>query len=379
MAAKTTTETMISRAKPPIFRTTKLVCFSYAAYAKNLIEHLKSLNIPILPGLNDAEFSDIESTFNFTFPPDLRSILREGLPVGPAFPNWRSSSHQQLRILVDLPVLSLSKNVSLNNFWSVSWGQRPQNNNDARSLVKNLLDEAPLLVPIYRNCYVSSTPNMAGNPVFYIDTGEVRVLSFDLAGFFKQLDEFVKAGGGGPVLDMPAWAAKEPRTIEFWTDVAERGRRVVPRDGTRGRWWSGCRENIDVGLECCLEEVFWRLIDGGWREEEVREMLMMVDGYDVRASGVQLVGDYRGSGSVEWHVRLLSLVLLRAGWSKEDVIYSLNLQDHDYFNGLDSKEAKSNNYLEFQHPRKCSKEGDDDHQNNSVKQLRHMHALKVLR
>ncbi|KAK9228488.1 hypothetical protein WN944_021439 [Citrus x changshan-huyou] len=372
MAATTTTETMISRAKPP--RTTKLVCFSYAAYAKNLIDHLKSLNIPILPGLNDAEFSDIESTFNFTFPPDLRFILREGLPAGPAFPNWRSSSHQQLRILVKLPVLSLSKNVSLNNFWSVSWGQRPQNNNDALSLIKKLLDKAPLLVPIYRNCYVPSTPNMAGNPVFYIDTEEVRVLSFDLAGFFKQVDEFVKAGGGGGVLDMPAWAAKEPRTIEFWTDLAERGRRVLARCGSRGRWWRAGCENTHVGLECCMDEVFWRLRDGGWREEEVREMMMVVDGHDDPTSEVQLVGDSTGRGSVERHVRLLSLVLLRAGWSKEDVVYSLNLQDHGSFNGLDSKEGKSN---KSQHPRKCSKEGDDDHQKSSVKQLRHVHALPL--
>lgn len=215
---------------------------------------------------------------------------------------------------------------------------------------------------------------MAGNPVFYIDTEEVRVLSFDLAGFFKQVDEFVKAGGGGGVLDMPAWAAKEPRTIEFWTDVAERGRRVLARGGSRGRWWRAGCENTHVGLECCMDEVFWRLRDGGWREEEVREMMMVVDGHDDPTSEVQLVGDRTGRGSVERHVRLLSLVLLRAGWSKEDVVYSLNLQDHGSFNGLDSKEGKSN---KSQHPRKCSKEGDDDHQKSSVKQLRHVHALPL--
>lgn len=385
MAAATTVET-ITTAKPPPPRSTKLVCFSFAAYAKTLIDNLKSLDIPILPGLNDAEFADIESTFNFTFPPDLRSILREGLPVGSAFPNWRSSSHQQLHILLNLPVLSLSKNISLNNFWSDSWGQKPQDKNHALSLAKKLLEKAPVLVPIYRNCYAPSTPNMAGNPVFYIDTEEVKVLSFDLSAFFKEI-EFVKAGSGvfkplarkSKVLDMPAWAAKEARRIEFWTEVAERGRRVVARDETRG-WWSGGGIETGLGLECCMDEVFWKLRDGGWKEEDVREMMMM-DGCDYRNkknSGVQMVGDPRES--VVMHVRLLSVVLLRAGWSEEDVVYSLNLQDHENGIGGDCLEGNSSSYLEFQHPIGIySKEKDDGVQNGSIKQSTHVHALQVLR
>ncbi|TXG59996.1 hypothetical protein EZV62_014569 [Acer yangbiense] len=368
MITTTTTAT-----KPP---RKKLVCFSFAAYAKTLLDHLESLNIPILDGLTDVEFADIESSFNFTFPPDLRSILQVGLPVGPSFPNWRSSSKQQLRILLNLPSLYLSKNISLNNFWSDSWGQKPQNmnmNDHVLSFVKQLLDKAPVLVPIYRNCYIPSTPNIAGNPVFYIDVEEVKVLSFDVAGFFKQVNFFQVVGGGGgggggvfKPLNMPAWAAKEARRIRFWTAVAEGGRAMAAaaRGDTRG-WWSagGGGGGGGLGLKCCLEEVILRLRDGGWREEEVREMMMM-DGCDDKGKG----GVQFHKKGVVWHVRLLSGLLLNAGWSREDVVYSLNLQDHDNVNGGDHLEENST-YLEFENPIGRFSNQKNDNQN----QLMHVH------
>ncbi|OMP01732.1 hypothetical protein COLO4_11650 [Corchorus olitorius] len=333
-ATATTTQTQPPNALmkapkgPKLIPRSKLVCFSFAAYSKALIDHLKTLDIPILPGLTDQEFAAIESTFHFTFPPDLRSILQEGLPLDPSFPNWRSSSPQQLNILLNLPSLSLSKNVSLHNFWSDSWGSRPENPNEALALVKSLLTKAPLLVPIYRNCYVPSTPNVAGNPVFYVD-GE-----------------------------------------EFWTDVAEKGRRVVERGVTQG-WWSKygtdqAEEEEDrttsSGLGECLDEAFWKLREGGWKEEEVREMMM--DGCDQNkkdedkeTSGTELV--MNGSDAA-WHVRVLSVVLLRAGWTREDVVYSLDL--HDVVGSIDDDDddnadeehgiisyVEQNSRLELQH------------------------------
>ncbi|EYU44537.1 hypothetical protein MIMGU_mgv1a018662mg [Erythranthe guttata] len=206
------------------------VCFSYAAYAKNLIHYLTSSNIPVDPGLSDAEFSAVESSFGFTFPPDLRSILQEGLPVGPGFPNWRSSSKQQLEILANLPILGICKEVSKNEFWIDSWGDRPEDADGAARLAGILLKEAPILVPIYRRFYISSAPCVAGNPVFYVHGGDVRLWSFDISGFFQRI-EFRMSGGGGEVsrrqtlsslFAAPAWAATEARRIEFWTDIAER-------------------------------------------------------------------------------------------------------------------------------------------------------------
>ncbi|KAF5961115.1 hypothetical protein HYC85_002324 [Camellia sinensis] len=228
------------------------VCFSFAAYAKKVIQHLESCNVPIAEGLTDDEFSAVESQFNFTFPPDLRSILQEGLPVGPGFPNWRSSSSQQLEILTNLPILSLCKQVSIHNFWAHSWGDQPNDTNEAVQLAKRFLkNKSPILVPIYRHCYIPSSPNLAGNPVFYVHGADVRLASFDVAGFFHRVD-------------FPVWAATEPRR-----------NRVL--DGDDGEF--GAAVVVDWGFGwvyegCVLEGEEWRVErrrgkgdddDGRWR------------------------------------------------------------------------------------------------------------------
>ncbi|KAL1824198.1 hypothetical protein ACET3Z_010976 [Daucus carota] len=323
------------------------VCFSFAAYAKNLIDTLINSNVQVTHGLTDSEFSCIESTYGFTFPPDLRSILREGLPVDVGFPNWRSSSTQQLQILVDLPVLNLCRQVSRREFWFDSWGIRPGDDDEAVDLAKGMLRNAPVLVPIYRHCYIPASPGLAGNPVFYVHGGEIRVWSFDVSGFFQQ----VEFGGNGEVsrrptslsnlFDAPAWAATEARRIAFWTDLLEgkgeaRGGNEDARDDTRG-WWSG-------ELGGCLEQVYEKLKEGGWKEDDVREMMIM-DGSDEKlswssSSSSPLDQDDSSSNStcmkdeVELHVRVLSGTLLRAGWSSEDVMELLGFQD-DNTNWLD--------------------------------------------
>lgn len=281
------------------------------------------------PGLSEAEFSAVESNYNFTFPPDLRAILREGLPVGPGFPNWRSSSKQQLEILTSLPILGICKEVSKNDFWVDSWGNRPDDNERAAKLARASLKKAPILVPIYRRFYIPSSPCISGNPVFYVHGGDVRLWSFDIAGFFQQVEFRMGGGSEDPVsrrpklpnlFAAPAWAATEARRIGFWTEMADRG--VAARVNTRV-WWSG-----DLGG--CLEEVCWRLRDGGWKEEDVREMMMM-DGCDYKVSNSHEGDEARDADCMEWRVRALSARMLRGGWSTEDVVESLGSADDLHF------------------------------------------------
>lgn len=311
------------------------VCFSFAAYAMNLIDYLKSCNVPVEEGLTDAEFCSIESTFGFTFPPDLRSVLQEGLPVGSGFPNWRLFSIQQLQILTSLPILGLRKDIARHNFWLESWGERPVGDDEAVALANGFLKTAPVLVPIYRNFYIPSAPCLAGNPVFYVNGSDVKLMSFDISGFFQQVefrntDDVMKRPNNSSnyLFNAPAWAATEPRRIEFWTELVERGERLAASiGGVHWWWWSG-------ELGGCLERVFWRLRDGGWKEEEVREMMMMMDDRDETELEDRDL-DFHDKNMVidrefvMWHLRLLSRKLLRAGWSSEDVVDSLGFpSDH---------------------------------------------------
>ncbi|KZV24947.1 hypothetical protein F511_01917 [Dorcoceras hygrometricum] len=310
------------------------VCFSYAAYAKNLIHRLLSSKIPVEVGLSDAEFAAVESSFHVKFPPDLRSILREGLPIGPEFPNWRSSSKQQLDILINLPILEICREVSRKEFWIDSWGDKPDDGDKCVNIAKGFLKKAPVLVPIYRHFYIPGTPCVAGNPVFYVHDGVVKLWSFDIAGFFQQI-EFTMRGNSDKVLrrprlsdllTAPAWAATEARRIELWSELGERVGNVATR-GETGRSWS--RE-----LGGCLEAVCSRLREGGWKEEDVREMMMM-DGCNDRTK----CDDHHDENYEEYQgrmrrrVRLLSRRLLRGGWSVEDVAESFGFPEDYYRNG----------------------------------------------
>ncbi|XP_028764280.1 uncharacterized protein LOC114722414 [Neltuma alba] len=92
--------------------------------------------------------------------------------------------------------------------------------------------------------------------------------------------------------------------VEFWSEVAETSR----------EWW---RSGATEGVGKCLEGACCRLREGGWREEEIREM--MKGGEDEVEGG----GPPEDQGDVALHVRLWSRRLLRAGWSRDDVVYSL--------------------------------------------------------
>ncbi|CAI9272441.1 unnamed protein product [Lactuca saligna] len=325
MAATTITD-------PLVKRKTK-VCFSIAAYSKDLIANLHHhSNVPIDQGLTQQELSAIEASFNFAFPPDLRSILREGLPVGQGFPNWRSSSAQQLDILINLPILGVLKEVHRRKFWDNRWGNRPEKDDDAVQLAKQFLKYVPVLVPVYRNCYIPAIPCVAGNPIFYVNGLDVRLWSYDVVGFFQQTEfkgGVLRPRSLGHFLSVPLWAATESRTIEFWTELTDH-RRVTPVNGgeTEKRWWGGNE------LRRFLEDVRLKLRNGGWKEEDVDEMMMVMemDGGDEKSSSsssspAPSPSSWSSSSDDEIggvnYVRMLSGMLLRAGWSRGDVMESL--------------------------------------------------------
>ncbi|MCO5600687.1 hypothetical protein L7F22_054802 [Adiantum nelumboides] len=169
------------------------VCFSFAAYACNVISHLSKCNVPISRGLSDEEFEQIQARFGFVFPPDLRSILQEGLPVGAGFPNWRSSPPKQLLNMIKLPAKGLCNEVLRGTFWCQHWGERPGSLKDAVGIAKQAFKTAPLLVPIYSHCYIPCFPNLSGNPVIFIFQKDVFYCGYDLADFFGR-EVFVPLG-----------------------------------------------------------------------------------------------------------------------------------------------------------------------------------------
>ncbi|XP_072992916.1 uncharacterized protein [Typha latifolia] len=221
-------------------------CFSLAAFGKAAISHLLAAGVAVAAGLSDSDLAAIEDTYSFSFPPDLRSILREGLPVAAGFPDWRSSSPQQLRLLLSLPSSSLAAAASEGRFWLPSWGAEPEIAADRAAAARWFLDRAPPLVPFYRHFYIPSVPSLASNPVFYVRGGEVRCAAVDVNDLLRRFDWAVS-------WPAPAWAAKSARRVDVWTEIAE--------------LYCGTSEGKGVaraGVERWLAEMGWRLRAAGW-------------------------------------------------------------------------------------------------------------------
>eukprot|EP00250_Pteridium_aquilinum_P011547 c20144_g1_i1 orf=293-1948(-) len=163
-------------------------CFSFVPLAQAVMNRLRKGKVEIARGLTDEEFCRIEAPFAFTFPPDLKAILQEGLPVGVGFPDWRSGNFKQLHLLLNLPIAGLSYEVARGRFWLKQWGTKPTNMEEAVAIARSALKKAPLLIPVYRHCYISSSPNLAGNPIFFVRQQEVFCCGFDLADFFEKQD-----------------------------------------------------------------------------------------------------------------------------------------------------------------------------------------------
>ncbi|KAH7372553.1 hypothetical protein KP509_17G009400 [Ceratopteris richardii] len=174
------------QADNPSRPSSRKVCFSFAAYAKNVIQHLRRCNISITEGLTNEEFCKIESTFGFEFPPDLEAILRQGLPVGEGFPQWRDGSHAEIKSWLDWPVKVLCSEVRHGKFWSSLWGVIPENAEVAVQRAIEELKKVPTLVPVYASCYISCSPVQAGNPVFLVQESTILYCGYDLADFFKR-------------------------------------------------------------------------------------------------------------------------------------------------------------------------------------------------
>lgn len=160
---------------------------SFSVFAGKAIQHLKTKHkVPIEKGLSDEEFVRIEAAFGFTFPPDLKAVLQQGVPAGVGFPDWRSGGSQQLRMRLNLPIVGISYEVAQGRFWCKHWGQRPRDTENAVEIARTNLKKVPLLVPLYGHCYIPSSPDLAGNPVFFVYKSDVFCCGFDLGDFFER-------------------------------------------------------------------------------------------------------------------------------------------------------------------------------------------------
>ncbi|MEV6342443.1 hypothetical protein [Actinoplanes sp. NPDC051851] len=130
----------------------------------------------IAPGLSDAEISEIEAEFAFTFAPDHRAFLAAGLPTGPGWPDWRGPDRTALRASLTAPVEGVLFDVSENDFWYEGWGAPF---GDRLATARAGLMIAPRMIPVYGHRYLPA--KVEAHPVLSIHQTDVIVYGADLS------------------------------------------------------------------------------------------------------------------------------------------------------------------------------------------------------
>ncbi|KAL6993752.1 hypothetical protein U1Q18_011868 [Sarracenia purpurea var. burkii] len=335
--------------------------FSFTSLADKVINHLKNSGINVQPGLSDTEFARAEAEFGFPFPPDLKAVLSAGLPVGPGFPDWRStgSARLHLRASIDLPVAAISFHIPRNALWSKSWGPRPSDPEKALKIARNALKRAPLLIPVFNHCYIPCHPSLAGNPIFFVDENRIFCCGYDLSDFFdresslfqcsdprvlsKQRSVGENSTGASSNCSRRSLDAvtrsRTPRWVEFWSDASvDRRRRnsssSISSSSSPERFFEMPKSETPKWVEEYIEQIGSVLREGGWNESDVAE-IVHVSAAGIFEDDMVLLDNQAVLDALLLKADRFSDSLRKAGWSSEEVSDALG------FNFRPEKERKA--------------------------------------
>jgi hypothetical protein len=176
---------------------------------------LEQAGVKFARGLSEAEAQQVESTYQFRFPPDLRAFLMHALPVSDGWPNWRDAPKREILRMLDWPLEGMLFDIESNSFWPEEWGTKPDSLHAAFAVAKSNVAQAPKLIPVYSHRYIPDTPEDTGNPVFSVYQTDIIQYGADLCNYLEnEFHSYFKT---------PRFHYKEPiRQIAFWSWLVEK-------------------------------------------------------------------------------------------------------------------------------------------------------------
>ena len=183
-----------------------------------IIETFEKKKIWLEPGLSDQEILDIESRFQFRFPPDLRLLFQTILPVSGRFYHWRhalvdAETAKHIDEMFDWPRQGVLFDVEHNNFWVHSalpnvpaWGPKPETLEKQLETAAKHVSSYTKLIPVFAHRYLPEMPFEEGNPVFSVYQTDIIYYGDSLLSYFH--NEFGQQIG----------FAENIKHIPFWSD-----------------------------------------------------------------------------------------------------------------------------------------------------------------
>jgi hypothetical protein len=146
---------------------------------------LEKAGVTFEKGMSFVEIRQIETDYNFCFPPDLKEFLMFALPVSVGFFNWRYASRDKIICQLSSPYEGICFDIEHNNFWFEEWGNRPSSISDACEQAKKAFTDAPTLIPIFGHRYIPDHPCDVGNPVFSVHQTDIVYYGTNLFNYIE--------------------------------------------------------------------------------------------------------------------------------------------------------------------------------------------------
>ncbi|PKO13455.1 MAG: hypothetical protein CVU39_18795 [Chloroflexi bacterium HGW-Chloroflexi-10] len=180
-------------------------------YTKDFLERA---GVIFSPGLSQDEIQQIQRTWRFRFPPDLKAFLMFALPVSKGFIDWRQLGREQIAALLVWPYEGICFDIENDNFWLEEWGPHPDLLEEAFEIARKAVEVAPTLIPVCGHRYMPETPYESGNPIFSVYQTDIIYYGRDLANYLE--NEF--GHGHGRETSNLRLPLSHFKYIEFWTD-----------------------------------------------------------------------------------------------------------------------------------------------------------------
>jgi hypothetical protein len=166
------------------------------------------MNVEWFEAYTPRELDRAQDIYDLIFPPDLIAFLSKRHPLLQY--EWRTDN-DAIRTMLRWPYEGLLFDVENNNLWLPDWGKRPVTEARRAGRLKEIIDDAPKLIPLCGHRYLPADPKEADNPVF-------SVYQSDIIYYGTSLHEYIGRESHLPIT-VPVPAGLKP--IRFWGQFAD--------------------------------------------------------------------------------------------------------------------------------------------------------------
>lgn len=159
----------------------------------DLISRLQKKGVLFESGLTEIEIHQIENTYDIIFPNELKEFYKYALPVSAGFYNWRDFNIDNVKYIQGV-IKKFKENIidcAMEIDWSNNWGKEPKNLEERMSQIKDMVNKAPTIIPIYIHRGMAAI-NIKNNPVFSILDIDVIYYGNNILEYFQLEFDLIK-------------------------------------------------------------------------------------------------------------------------------------------------------------------------------------------